>query len=341
MHRANLLSQRFTAPVRSLAALSSIVVALLGAAPILGAQTDYYHLDASRPIRIEDASVVERFALEVEAPSIRAERTTDGVYRYRTEPHVSFGILPRTQIEIGAPMEYRDAPGRSFGGLVGISIAGMHNFNNESRFIPALALWGGVRLPVGALSSSSTRVGVKGIATHSFSAGRMHVNVEYSTAFKKSQCTPTPDVACIPPPPDQFTDTGNCFKISPADFSCAAPPPNGDVSTPSLHVLGGESSAAAVTSNTNTRGRWAGGVAFDHAFPMRSILLAAGAFIEKDARVGSLMEWTAEGGARWQLAPRMVLDGGIGRHFTGSDQSWFVMTGLSFELSVPGWMRGS
>jgi hypothetical protein len=331
------------------ALLLGIAMSTVGRAA--AAQTDYYHLDASRPIRIEDASVVDRYALEIEAPSIRAERTTDGVYRYRSEPHVSFGILPRTQVEIGAPMEYRDAPGRSYGGLVGVSIAGMHNFNNESRLVPALALWAGVKLPIGALSSNTTRIGVKGIATRSFTGGRLHVNAEYSTAFKTSTCTSTPDVTCAQPPPDQFTDTGNCFKISSADFSCAAMPtskraalPNQTAvpkrtAVPSLSVAGGSTAAAA--AGATPRGRWAGGVAVDHAFPLRSLLIAAGAFVEHEARAGALMEVTAETGARLQLAPRTVLDGGVGRHFTGSDQSWFIMAGLSFELGVPGWMRGS
>lgn len=334
-HRETSLAPWHSSTSLSVALLSTLLVATPAAA-----QTDYYHLDASRPIRIEDASVVERYALEIEAPSIRAERTTDGVYRYRSEPHVSFGILPRTQIELGAPMEYRDAPGRSFGGLVGVSIAGMHNFNNESRFVPALALWAGVRLPIGALSSSTTRIGAKGIATRSFSGGRLHVNAEYSTAFKTSTCTSTPDVTCAQPPPDQFTDTGNCFKISSADFSCAAMPTSKQAATPSFSVAGGSAAAAAVAGAT-PRGRWAGGVAVDHAFALRSLLVAAGAFIEHDARAGAPIEWTAEAGARLQLAPRTVLDGGVGRHFTGSDQSWFIMTGLSFELGVPGWMRGS
>lgn len=303
----------------------------------MAGQTGYYHLDASRPIRVEDASVIERFALEIEAPSIRAERTSDGVYRYRTEPHLSYGILPRTQIELGAPMEYRDAPGRSFGGLVGISVAGMHSFNNESRTVPALALWGGVRLPVGALSSKAVRAGVKGIATRTFSRGRLHLNAEYSTALRKGSCTPTPNTTCpAPPPPDQFQDTGNCFSVvSPANFSCAPPP---DATAPATAVA---RQAAAALPATPTRGRWAGGAAIDHAFPLQSVLVAVSAFVEREARAGAPLDWTGEAGARWQLSPRATFDCGIGRHFSGADQSWFLVAGLSFETGVPGWMRGS
>ena len=317
------------------------LVALMALSSAAAAQTGYYHLDASRPIRVEDASVVERFTLEIEAPSIRAERTTDGVYRYRTEPHVSYGILPRTQVEIGAPMEYRDTPNDRQGGIVGISLAGMHNFNNESRLVPALALWAGVRLPVGALAPKGARVGVKGIATRSLSLGRVHLNAEYSTALKTSSCTPAPGVTCAaPPPPDQFQDTGNCFKISPANFSCAAPSvADGITDSPALRVLGA-ASAVAAASTAPSRGRWAGGIAADHAFALHSFLVAAGAFVEHDARAGALTEWTAEAGVRWQLGPRTVFDGGVGRHFTGADQSYYIVSGLSFELGVPGWMRG-
>jgi hypothetical protein len=309
------------------------LLALVALSAPAAAQTGYYHLDASRPIRVEDASVVERYTLEIEAPSIRAERTTDGVYRYRTEPHVSYGILPRTQVEIGAPMEYRDTPVDRQGGIVGISLAGMHNFNNESRLVPALALWAGIRLPVGSLAPSGARVGVKGIATRSLSYGRVHVNAEYSTSWKTSTCTATSGVTCAPqPPPDQFQDTGNCFKISPASFSCAAPSDVGEITT--------SQSAAAATPTVPVRGRWAGGIAVDHAFALHSFLIAAGAFVEHDARAGALTEWTAEAGVRWQLGPRTVFDGGVGRHFTGADRSYFLMSGLSFELGVPAWMRG-
>lgn len=330
--RGGALSDRPGGPLPPLLSL----VALLALSSPADAQTGYYHLDASRPIRVEDASVVERFTLEIEAPSLRAERTTDGVYRYRTEPHVSYGILPRTQIEIGAPMEYRDTPIDRQGGIVGISLAGMHNFNNESRLVPAVALWAGIRLPVGSLAPDGARVGLKGIATRSFSLGRVHLNAEYSTALKTSTCTPTPQAPCVaPPPPDQFQDTGNCFKVSPASFSCAAPPGTGDVTASQTRAA-----AAAAAFTVPVRGRWAGGIAVDHAFALRSFLVAAGAFVEHDARAGALTEWTAEAGVRWQLGPRTVIDGGVGRHFTGADQSYYIMSGLSFELGVPSWMRG-
>jgi hypothetical protein len=147
---------RFSRRIRKPSTPILAVVALTALSSPSAARTGYYHLDASRPIRVEDASVVERFMLEIEAPSIRAERTTDGVYRYRSEPHVSYGILPRTQIEIGAPMEYRDTPNDRQGGIVGISLAGMHSFNNESRLVPALALWRSSPSAIRRRRSSST-----------------------------------------------------------------------------------------------------------------------------------------------------------------------------------------
>src|SRR5919109_166308 len=68
------------------------------------AQTDYYNTDAGRPIRIEDAYPVERRAFEIQAAPLRLERARGGLYHWGIEPELAFGILPRTQIEVGFPL---------------------------------------------------------------------------------------------------------------------------------------------------------------------------------------------------------------------------------------------
>ncbi|HEX2779935.1 MAG TPA: hypothetical protein VHM30_10570 [Gemmatimonadaceae bacterium] len=297
-----------------------VLLALTGSALLAhsaAAQTGFYDLDAGRPVRVEDAMVIDRYALELEPLPLRAERIDAGGYRYLVEPHIAFGILPRTQIEIGAPFEYRDAPTRNQGGLVGLELSGMHSFNNERQHLPAFALWAGVRLPVGALASSSARVAFKGLMTRSFAVARLHLNAEYTSSSAKSVCQPVAGgTACSP-----YDDGHVCFRLTPIDASCAT-----------------ESVASPVVAATpvvgTTRGRWAAGLAADHAFPLRSLILVAGTFIQRDARRGAPLDWTAEAGLRWQLAPRTALDAGVGRHFSGSDRSWSLTTGLSYELSV-------
>src|SRR5688572_23274403 len=42
------------------------------------AQTDYYNIDSGRPVRIEDAYPVERYAFEAQVAPLRMERRDDG-----------------------------------------------------------------------------------------------------------------------------------------------------------------------------------------------------------------------------------------------------------------------
>src|SRR5688500_19135766 len=72
------------------------------------AQTDYYNIDAGRPVTIEDAYPVERFAFELQAAPLRLARQRGGVYQWSDEPEIAYGILRRTQLEIGFPLAHVD-----------------------------------------------------------------------------------------------------------------------------------------------------------------------------------------------------------------------------------------
>lgn len=296
--------------------LAALLALALPAAPV-AAQTGYYNLDGGRPVRVEDAHVTERYTLELEPLPLRAERIANGVYRFIAEPHLAYGLLPRTQVEFGVPLEMRDASGRRQSGIVGIDVSGMHNFNNESRFVPALALWLGARLPVGALAAEGARIGARGLMTRTFSAGRVHLNAEYSTSTQTTSCTTAPNSTVC----DSFDDGHICFRATPVNASCRA-------ALPATRV------AAAETGTTSQKGRWAGGIAVDRAFPLRSMLVVASLFADREAASDAPTELTAEAGVRWQLGPSSVLDAGIGRHFTGTDRSWFITSGLAFELGL-------
>ena len=288
------------------------------------AQTAYYDLDAGRPVRIDDANVVERYALELEPAPVRAEWLAGGRSRFRVSPHLAFGILPRTQVEASLPLERRDLGAGTESGAAGLELSAMHSFNNERQYRPAFALWIGARLPVGALAASGTRVGARGIMTQTFGFGRVHVNGEYSTTNKSSPCQPAPGTtACSPVNDGHLCSSGDRGDVlRPETTSCmasvgSAPPPS-PISAP--------------------RGRWGLGVAGDHTLPLRSLLLVGGVFVQRDAREGSPDDWTAETGLRWQLSPGSVFDLGIGRHFTGADRSFTVSTGLAFQMAPPGFL---
>jgi hypothetical protein len=167
-------------PARNVARASIAVAALAAAASPLAAQTDYYNTDAGRPVQIEDAYPVERRAFEIQAAPLRLERARGGVYHWGIEPEIAFGILPRTQVELGAPLAFVDAgaTGRA-SGLAGVDLSVLHNLNVETA-IPALGIAAGVLLPVGNLGPDEAYASIKGIATRTFTWARFHVNAEYT-----------------------------------------------------------------------------------------------------------------------------------------------------------------
>lgn len=157
------------------------LLALLIAPAPLAAQTDYYNTDAGRPVRIEDAYPVERYGFEAQVAPLRLLRTSAGEYHWEIEPELAYGILPRTQIEVGLPLTYRDAgeSGSEFG-LSGIDVSVLHNLNVETAGLPAFGVAADVLLPVGAFAPDRIYPSVKGIATRTFSFARVHVNGQYT-----------------------------------------------------------------------------------------------------------------------------------------------------------------
>ena len=83
-----------------------IVVLSTWCAATVAAQTDFYNTDRGRPVQIEDAYVTERHAFELKLAPVRLERANGGIYNWGLEPEIAYGILPRTQIEVGLPLAY-------------------------------------------------------------------------------------------------------------------------------------------------------------------------------------------------------------------------------------------
>jgi len=174
MHR---LVPRTHARPRLLAAAT--LSSLLAAAPA-GAQTDYYNTDAGRPVTVEDAAPLERRAFEIQAAPLRLERARPGVYTWGLEPELAYGILPRTQVEIGVPLVLVDAgAGGRTSGLAGVALSALHNLNVETS-IPALAVAADLLLPAGSLGPDRAYTSVRGIATRTLPWARFHVNAGYT-----------------------------------------------------------------------------------------------------------------------------------------------------------------
>ncbi len=156
-------------------------LAIVAAAAPAAAQTDYFNTDAGRPLRIEDAYPVERYAFELQLAPVRLHRARGGTYTWEVEPEIAYGILPRTQLEVGFPLAVvDDAGGSQVQGLAGIGISALHNLNVETLTLPALAVGASVVLPVGRLAPDHAYASLKGITTRTFGHTRLHANAEYT-----------------------------------------------------------------------------------------------------------------------------------------------------------------
>lgn len=272
-----------------------LMLALVSITGRAEAQTDYYNTDAGRPVRVEDASAIERYAFELQAAPLRFERSDDGALEWAIEPELAYGLLPRTQVEVALPLALRGGSGFAEKiGLGGVELAVLHNLNAETGSYPALAIAADVVLPVGEFAPPRAYATLKGIATRTFRFARVHVNGQVTPG-------PTPETGPLLHPPGQS---------------------------------GGASPEPAADGNESGLSRWMAGLAVDRAFPLRSALLVADVFVEQPLVENSDPRWTAEAGLRYQLSPFFSLDAGVGRRLSGGDEGWFVTLGAARSFAV-------
>ena len=331
-------------------AAAAAAVATLVVAPAAAAQTDYYNTDAGRPVRVEDASVIERYAFDLEPFPVAMQRTSANFYRYKVEPHVGYGILPMTQLELGAPLVVVDRGARRQAALAGLTVGMMHAFNLETRRLPAFALDVDVLAPVGGLAPAKPRTSLKGIATRTFRHGRVHLNAEYAfSAGRRCATQNDPEPACglfggvLPPVvPPEIDDPGlPCARAAAADqarAACAGPAPARPAAVLTAAAATQQQQQAAPRRLPGYR-RWMAGVGVDRALPLRSMLFAADLFAEWTPWGSAPADWVAESGVRYQLSPRTVLDAGVGSHFRGRGGSWFITFGAAYAFALRPLMR--
>ena len=148
------------------------------------AQTDYYNTDRNRPIRIEDAYPTERYAFDAHLAPLRLERSAGGVYTWGVDPEIAYGVLPRTQLEVGLPLVYSDAGTSRQFGVSGLDVSLLHNLNVETGRVPAIGIRASVLAPVGSLAPDRAYPSLQGMLTRTYRWARFHVNGEYT--FGKS-----------------------------------------------------------------------------------------------------------------------------------------------------------
>lgn len=157
-----------------------LVGALLLVPAVAGAQTDYYNTDTGRPLRIEDAYALERYALDVHLAPLRLERR-QGMSVASFTPELTYGLVPRTQVEVAVPVLLRSGSADDDGiGVAGIDVTALYNVNSETRGLPAFALRSGVLMPIGEYAPERMHPYVTGLATRTFRWARFHANAQYT-----------------------------------------------------------------------------------------------------------------------------------------------------------------
>jgi len=145
------------------------------------AQTDYFNTDRGRPLQTQDALAIERYALELQAAPLRWSRAAGPHVVWAVEPELAYGILPRTQLEIGLPFYFTDGfDAGSRGGIGAVHLSVMHVLNVETLGFPAMALEAGVAIPAGRFGASDLYTTLGAIATRTMAVGRVHVNAEFT-----------------------------------------------------------------------------------------------------------------------------------------------------------------
>ena len=177
------MTPRFVQRSLNCGAVIALCAAAAAATPtVVSAQTDYYNTDRGRPLQIEDAYATERYAFELQLAPLRLERARGGVYNWGVEPEIAYGVLPRTQLEVGLPLAYVEGVGagqRAFG-AAGVEVSLLHNLNVETETVPALAIAADALIPAGGLGPDRVYPSVKGIVTRTYSWLRFHGNAQYT-----------------------------------------------------------------------------------------------------------------------------------------------------------------
>ncbi|HEX2723240.1 MAG TPA: hypothetical protein VHM24_10000 [Gemmatimonadaceae bacterium] len=296
--------------------LSSLCIAVSLSSQAEG-QTEYRNLEAGRPIRIADATPTERYGLDLDLTTLRIERLSLGRYRLQYEPRVAYGVLPRTEISFRMPSFYREPSISPRGGIAGVGLGAEHQIVMEGLHVPAIALAVEAFIPTGP-NALRTSYSLKTLMTRSFRAGRVHLNGSYGTFAVRQAAA---GGVLVPPVIDgpcdfRLPETGIPMRAACAPQTLSGSMPN----------------VTNVAAGIVTKYRWTAAAGIDKSFPLRSLLVAADVLVEKYEGVARPADWTAEGGARKQLTQFVVVDGAVGRRFTGISTSWFVAAGTTVTM---------
>ena len=152
------------------------LVAALAAPAVAGAQTDYFNTDRGRPLHVQDAVAIERFAFELQVAPLRWSGS-NGRGVWSLEPELAYGIAPRTQVGIGIPIvNASDFEGGTQTSLGALHLSVLHALNAETLGLPAIGISASYAAPVGAFGPPRGYPSFGLLATRTISFGRIHLN---------------------------------------------------------------------------------------------------------------------------------------------------------------------
>jgi hypothetical protein len=319
-------------------ALLALAIAV-GSPAMAQGQAQYYNLDAGRPNRVEDAIATERLAVDVQLAPIRVERLLDGSYRWRSDPKLSMGILPFTELELRAPyILLRPRGSSSSSGFTSFGVGMLRTLNLESARLPAFAVSGEELFPAGVLAAPRASFSLKLLATKTSSLGRLHINAAAGTYSVRAAASA--DSACQAQPAKLLGLGGECGGAFIPDAPCemaagvagrALVAHSLCMGTTAAQRTGGQ--AAAATPRTSGA-RWLAGVGFDRTFPLHAFLVSTDIVMERFRGLSPKSDVTMELGVRNQLTPQLLVDAGVARRFAGAVPSSSITVGMTYALVV-------
>ncbi|MDX2193429.1 MAG: hypothetical protein NW201_08735 [Gemmatimonadales bacterium] len=145
------------------------------------AQKDYRNLDDDRPLLTEDALPIERGALELMLP-LRADRSRGAAAQVAAFPELMWGAFRGGHLGLKLPLVTAESPAslRRWG-PASAELLAFANLRGESATLPALSVRADVGVPLGGVvGGRRVTAQLKGIATRSLGASRVHVNAAWT-----------------------------------------------------------------------------------------------------------------------------------------------------------------
>jgi hypothetical protein len=140
------------------------------------AQTDYFNTDRARPLHVQDARAVERYALELLFAPVHWSGLAGSAGHWTLEPELTYGILPRTQLALGASIVHMPGAAGGATGAGSLHLSLLHALNVETLGVPAMAITASYVAPVGPFGPHRGFPSVGLATTRTFSSGRVHLN---------------------------------------------------------------------------------------------------------------------------------------------------------------------